>query len=287
MKTAFLFPGQGSQFVGMGKDLYEEYDEVKKIYDKVEEVLGIDIKKISFEGPEEELNQTKNTQIAILTMSLAILEVLKKNSIKADVTAGLSLGEYSALISAGYISFEDGIQIVKKRGEIMQNNIPEGDWLMAGVLALPDKDVEDICKEVSSTGFIAPTNYNTPGEVVISGEKNAVKEASEKAMMKGAKKVAELKTAGPFHTEKMKEASIKLKAELDKVNIKYNKEVQVIKNIDGTAYTDKDNIQEILAKHIMHSVRFKDSITTMLDLGIDTFVEIGPRKIFIKLCKKS
>lgn len=287
MKTAFLFPGQGSQFVGMGKDLYEEYDEVKKIYDKVEEVLGIDIKKISFEGPEEELNQTKNTQIAILTMSLAILEVLKKNGIKADVTAGLSLGEYSALISAGYISFEDGIQIVKKRGEIMQNNIPEGDWLMAGVLALPDKDVEDICKEVSSTGFIAPTNYNTPGEVVISGERNAVKEASEKAMMKGAKKVAELKTAGPFHTEKMKEASIKLKAELDKVNIKYNKEVQVIKNIDGTVYTDKDNIQEILAKHIMHSVRFKDSITTMLDLGIDTFVEIGPRKIFIKLCKKS
>lgn len=138
-----------------------------------------------------------------------------------------------------------------------------------------------------NAGFVVPTNYNTPGEVVISGEKNAVKEASEIAMNRGAKKVSELKTQGPFHTEKMRLASSKLKEELEKLDIKYNKEVQVIKNIDGKPYTEKDNIQEILAKHVMNPVRFKNSINTMFDLGVDTFIEIGPRKNFIKLCKKN
>lgn len=194
MKLAFLFPGQGAQYVGMGKDIYENYEEAKKVYDKVEEILGIDVKKISFEGPEETLNQTKNTQIAILTNSLAILEILKKNDINADILAGLSLGEYSALIYSGILSFEDGIKIVRKRGELMQENVPEGVWKMAAIVGLEDEKVEEACKKVEN-GFVVPANFNCPGQVVISGEETAVKEAMEIAKNMGARKVIELQTS--------------------------------------------------------------------------------------------
>ncbi len=187
MKTAFLFPGQGSQYVGMGKDLYEKYEEVKKVYDDVQKILNIDIKKLSFEGPEEELNQTKNTQISILTMSLAILEVLKANGINADILAGLSLGEYSALIYSNVFSFEDGIKIVKKRGELMQENVPKGNWKMAAIIGLEDEKVEEICKKVNS-GFVVPANYNCPGQVAISGEAEAVLEAMQIAKDTRSKK---------------------------------------------------------------------------------------------------
>ena len=192
MKTAFLFPGQGSQYVGMGKDLYERYEEVRKVYDNVKKILNIDIKKLSFEGPEEELNQTKNTQIAILTMSLAILEVLKANGINADVLAGLSLGEYSALIYSNVFSFEDGIKIVRKRGELMQENVPEGNWKMAAVIGLEDEKVEEICKKVKS-GFVVPANYNCPGQVAISGEAEAVLEAMQIAKDTRSKKSVRIK----------------------------------------------------------------------------------------------
>lgn len=280
MKKAFIFPGQGAQYVGMGKDLYEKYEEVKKIYDKVSSDLEIDIKKLSFEGPEEELNQTKNTQIAILTMSLAILGVLEKEGIKSKITAGLSLGEYTGLIYSGYISFEDGIKIVKKRGELMQENVPEGDWQMAGIIGLEDEQVEKICMQVKN-GFVVPANYNTPGQVVISGERIAVTTAMEKAKEAGAKKVVELKTSGPFHTEKLAIAAEKLGLELNKIEIKYKEENKVIKNIDAKEYEAKDNIRENLAKHVMSPVLFRKSIEKMLELGVDTFIEIGPRKNII------
>lgn len=286
MKNAFIFPGQGSQYVGMGKDLYENYEEVKDIYDKTCDSLGIDVRKLSFEGPEEELNQTKNTQIAILTMSLGILEVLKKNGIEANISAGLSLGEYASLIYSGFISFEDGIKIVRKRGELMQDNVPKGDWKMAGIIGLEDEVVEGICKEIKN-GFVVPANYNTPGQVVISGDRTAVINAMEKAKELGAKKVVELKTSGPFHTEKLKIAAEKLKTELDKIDIKYNEENKVIKNIDAKAYEKDDNIREILAKHVMSPVLFRKSIETMLSFGADTFIEIGPRKDIIWICEKS
>lgn len=286
MKIAFIFPGQGSQYVGMGKDLYENYEEVKKIYEKANEVLGIDIKEISFEGPEEELNQTKNTQIAILMMSLGILEVLKNKNINADISAGLSLGEYTSLIYSNYLSFENGIKIVRKRGELMQENVPEGEWQMAGIIGLEDEKVEEICKSIKS-GFVIPANYNCPGQVVISGEKEAVEEVVEKAKEEGAKKVVPLKTSGPFHTEKLETASKKLKEELEKIEIKYNPEKTVIKNIDGKVYKENDDIKEILSKHVMSPVRFKNSIEEMINMGVDTFIEIGPRKNIIRLCKKS
>lgn len=286
MKIGFVFPGQGSQYVGMGKDLYEKYESIKKVYEDANKILGIDVKEISFEGPEEILNQTKNTQIAILVMSLGILEVLKENGIDSEISAGLSLGEYSALIYSGYISLEEGIKAVRKRGELMQENVPEGNWKMAGILGLEDEVIEEICSSIKE-GFVIPANYNCPGQVVISGEVKAVELAVEIAKEKGARKAVLLKTSGPFHTEKLKLAAEKLKLELDKLEIRFNKEKKIIKNIDAKEYKETDDIKEILAKHVMSPVRFKDSIEEMIKNGVDTFIEIGPRKDFIWIYKKS
>ena len=287
MKIGFLFPGQGAQSVGMGKDLYDEYKEVKDIYIKASSLLGIDIAKLTFDSDEETLCETKNTQISILVMSLAILEVLKKNNIKAEMVAGLSLGEYSALIYSNMISFEDGIKIVRKRGELMQNLVPEGNWAMAAIIGLEDEKVEEACKEAQKIGFVVPANYNCPKQIAISGEKEAVSEAMKIAKEKGAKLVRELKTGGPFHTEKLKKASEELKKELEKINVKNIGKIPVVKNIDAKIYVEEDNIKQILANHIISPVRFKESIQTMIDNGIDTFVEVGPRKSFIRICKKN
>ncbi|MBO4293020.1 MAG: ACP S-malonyltransferase [Clostridia bacterium] len=284
MKIAYLFPGQGTQTIGMGKDLYEKYDEVKNIYNKVKEITGIDIAKISFEGPEEELNKTQNTQLAVLTESLAILEVLKKKGIKAEISAGLSLGEYTALIEDGVFSLEDGIKLVQKRGEIMQNYTPNGNWKMAAILGLDEKSVEDVCKKVEN-GFVVPANYNTIGQIVISGEEQAVIEAGELAKQAGAKKVAILNTAGPFHTSKLVDCSAKLKEELDKIPIN-SKDSKVVKNIDGTRYSENDDVAKILANHIMNPVRFTSCLQTMFDDGVDTFVEVGPGKTLSAFVKR-
>ena len=282
MKVAFLFPGQGTQFVGMGKDIYDKYETARNVYKKVQEITNIDIAKISFEGPEDVLNETKNTQLAILTNSLAILEILIEKNIEAEVSAGLSLGEYTALIYSNYLSFEDGIKIVQKRGEYMQNLLPKGNWQMAAVLGLKNEEVEEICKKVKS-GFVVPANYNFEGQVVISGEKDAVVEAGELAKEKGARGVILLKTAGPFHTEKLKEASNALRKELENVEIRLGSK-KVYKNIDGEPYNENDDIKEILSNHIISPVRFSKTIQNMLEDGVDTFIEVGPRKNIIELC---
>lgn len=285
MKLGFLFPGQGSQSVGMGKDIYEEYDVAKNVYNKVKELTGIDIAKISFEGPEEILNETKHTQLAILTQSLAILEILKQNNINCDISSGLSLGEYSALINSGCISFEEGIKLVQKRGEYMQNLLPEGEWQMAAVMGMSEVQVEEVCKKVKS-GFVVPANYNSESQIAISGEKEAVIEAETIAKEMGAKKVLVLKTAGPFHTEKLVDASNALRKELENVNIN-NFNTKVIKNLDGEAYKDTDDVKDILARHIINPVRFSKTLKTMLDEGVDTFVEIGPGKTLSGFVKRT
>ena len=284
MKIGFIFPGQGAQSVGMGKDLYEKYDEVKLVYDKASKIAGVDIAKMTFDGPEEELFQTKNTQIAILTMSIAILEILKKYGIKPEFNAGLSLGEYSALYSGEAISFENVIKIVKKRGELMQNLVPDGEWAMAAVLGLEDTVVENVCKEVKN-GFVVPANYNCPGQVAISGDKTGVAEAIEKMKEAGAKRCIELKTAGPFNTEKLKKASDELKKELEKIEINIPK-IQTIKNIDAKPYLQEDDMKQILANHVINPVRFSDTIKYMIENGVDTFVEIGPGKVLTGFVKK-
>lgn len=284
MKIGFLFPGQGSQMVGMGKDLYENYKEVKEIYDEAERVTGIDIKKISFEGPEEILNQTQYTQIAILINSLAILKVLEKNNVKAELMAGLSLGEYTALIKDEIFELEAGIKLVQKRGEIMQNAIPKGKWKMAAIIGLDEVTVQELCKDVKN-GFVVPANYNTIGQIVISGEENAVFEAGEKAKEKGARKIMILNTSGPFHTQKLLDASKLLRTELQKVNIK-NKESRVIKNIDGEMYKINDDIVDILSKHIMQPVQFTKVLEKMYESGVDAFIEIGSGKTLSGFVKR-
>lgn len=284
MKIGFLFPGQGAQSIGMGKDLYENYQEVRDIYENVHKITGVDIKKITFDGTEQELSKTQNTQIAVLTMSLAILKLLEKKGINAEISAGLSLGEYTALIYSKCISFEDGVELVKKRGEYMQNLLPEGDWAMAAILGLEDEKVEEVCKKVVD-GFVVPVNYNTQGQVVISGEKTAVEQAEIIAKEMGAKKVRILKTSGPFHTKKLIEASNALRKDLEKININKFK-TKVVKNIDGNIYKDEENIKEILAKHMISPVKFSKCLETMLKMGIDTFIEIGPGKTLSGFVKR-
>lgn len=284
MKIGFLFPGQGAQCVGMGKDLYDKYPEYRNIYEKVNKITGEKIEDLTFNSTEEELSQTKNTQIAILTMSLAILEILKKENIVAEASMGLSLGEYTALIYSGSLSFEDGIKIVQKRGELMQELCPKGDWSMAAILGLDEEKVNEICANIT-TGFVLPANYNCRGQIVISGEKSAVLEATQKAKQEGAKKAIELKTSGPFHTCKLKDASEALKKELEAIKIG-NFETKVIKNINGKPYEEQDDVEEILANHIINPVRFADGLQTMIDMGIDTFVEIGPGKTLSGFVKR-
>lgn len=284
MKIGFLFPGQSAQCIGMGKDLYDEYEEYRNIYKKVKEITGMDIADITFNSSEEVLSQTKNTQICILTMSLAILEVLEKENIKAIVSSGLSLGEYSALINSKCISFEEGVQIVKIRGELMQNLCPEGEWSMSAILGLDEETVTKVCNQVTN-GFVAPANFNCPGQIVISGEKEAVNIAMEKLKEAGAKRALELKTSGPFHTRMLKKASDELRKELENIHIN-SFETKVIKNIDGKEYSDTDNVKEILSNHIINPVKFEHSLRTMIDMGVDTFIEIGPGKTLSGFVKK-
>lgn len=286
MKLGFVFPGQGSQYVGMGKDYYEKYECVRDVYNKASKILDFDIAKLSFEGDEDELNQTKNTQIAILVMSLAIAELLKQNNVTSNISAGLSLGEYSALIYSNIINFEDGIRIVQKRGTYMQEYLPKGNWSMAAILGLDDKTIEDVCKQVTN-GFVVPANYNCQGQVAISGEKEAVLQAMDLLKEAGAKRAIELKTSGPFHTSKLQEASDKLYEALQEIQINQITDKKVIKNIDATEYTNDDDIKRILANHVINPVKFKKSIENMIDQGVDTIIEIGPGKVLSGFVKKT
>lgn len=288
MKIAFMFPGQGAQSVGMGQDLYEKYEEVRNIYGIASEISGKDIAQISFNSTIEELSKTENTQLAIATMSLGILKILEKNNIKPEITVGLSLGEYPALISGGYLNVEDGIKLLKRRGYLMGTKVAPGNYSMAAVIGLDSTKIEEICKEISEKGmFIVPANYNYSGQTVISGEENAINLAMDILKENGAKRVLKLQTGGPFHTAKLNEAKELYKEELAKA--KFNKEnikAQVIKNIDGTFYNKQDDMVDILSKHIVSPVRFDKAIKTMQDNYIDTYVEIGPGKTLTGFIKK-
>lgn len=284
MKIGYIFPGQGTQVIGMGKDIYEKYEEAKNVYKIIDNSLNENIEELTYEKTQEELNKTENTQITIYAMSMAILEILNAKGVKPSALAGLSLGEYSALTTAGVISLEEGAKIVRTRGKLMQNLAPKGNWSMSAIIGLDDDKVEEACNKVNN-GFVKAVNYNCPGQVVVSGEKEAVLQAMEYAKELGAKRAIELKTSGPFHTEKLKNASVELRKELEKINFK-DFEIPVIKNLNGKAYTKEDNMVEILSNHVISPVKFGKSIETMLNMGVDTFIEIGPGKTLSSFVKK-
>lgn len=288
MKIAFMFPGQGAQTVGMGKDLYDKYEEIREVYKKASEISGKDIAELTFNSTMEELSKTENTQLAIATMSLGILKVLENKGIRPDITVGLSLGEYPALISGGYLSFEDGITLLKHRGYLMGNKIETGNYSMAAIIGLDSKIIEEVCSEIAEKGmFISPANYNYSGQTVISGDEEAINLAIEDLKEKGAKRALKLATGGPFHTTKLNEAKELYTEKLKEV--KFNTQApkaKVIKNLDGTFYNENDDMVDVLSRHIVSSVRFDKAIQTMQDNGIDTYVEIGPGKTLTGFVKK-
>ena len=288
MKIAFMFPGQGAQTVGMGKDLYDKYEEIREVYKKASEISGKDIAELTFNSTMEELSKTENTQLAIATMSLGILKVLENKGIRPDITVGLSLGEYPALISGGYLSFEDGITLLKHRGYLMGNKIETGNYSMAAIIGLDSKIIEEVCAEIAEKGmFISPANYNYSGQTVISGDEEAINIAIEALKEKGAKRALKLATGGPFHTTKLNEAKELYTEKLKEV--KFNTEApkaKVIKNLDGTFYNENDDMVDVLSRHIVSSVRFDKAIKTMQDYGIDTYVEIGPGKTLTGFVRK-
>lgn len=288
MKIAFMFPGQGAQTVGMGKDLYDKYEEIREVYKKASEISGKDIAELTFNSTMEELSKTENTQLAIATMSLGILKVLENNGINPEITVGLSLGEYPALISGGYLSFEDGITLLKHRGYLMGNKVEPGNYSMAAIIGLDSKIIEEVCSEIAAKGiFISPANYNYSGQTVISGEEEAINLAIEALKEKGAKRTLKLATGGPFHTTKLNEAKELYTEKLKEV--KFNTQApkaKVIKNLDGTFYNENDDMVDVLSRHIVSSVRFDKAIKTMQDYGIDTYVEIGPGKSLTGFVRK-
>lgn len=285
-KVAFVFPGQGSQIVGMAHELATEYKEVQAVIDQADEKLGYKLSSLMFEGPQEELTLTYNAQPALLTSSIAILQLLKQAGIKADYTAGHSLGEYSALVAADAISFEDAVYTVHMRGKFMEEAVPAGVGSMAAVLGLEESLLKEACEEASSeAGPVQLANLNCPGQIVISGSAEGVSLASEKAKEKGAKRVIPLVVSGPFHSSLMKPAASKLQDTLSSIPIN-DSNVPVIANVDANEMRSASEIPVKLVEQLYSPVRWEQSVEKLINLGVDTFIEVGPGKVLSGLIKK-
>ena len=277
-KLAFVFPGQGAQTVGMGKDFCAQYGVAEKLFAQADEALGYSIRQMCFEGPEEDLKLTANTQPAILTMSVIANEILKEHGLQPDVTGGHSLGEYSALVAADVLDFQDAVVLVHKRGQFMQEAVPVGQGGMAAIIGLADDVIIDACEKATKTaGEVQAVNFNCPGQTVIAGTTKGVEAAVETLKAAGAKKAVILPVSAPFHSTLMKPAAEKLAAELDKVQIRDAK-IPVVSNFTGELETKADEIKANLVAQADHPVKWIACVNTMSAFGADTFVEAGPGK---------
>jgi [acyl-carrier-protein] S-malonyltransferase len=285
-KIAFIFPGQGSQTVGMGKDIAQSDANIAAVFQSADERLGFSLSSLIFEGPQETLTLTYNAQPALLTTSIALLEKVKEAGITADYVAGHSLGEYTALVAAGAISFTDAVYAVRKRGEFMEEAVPAGEGTMAAVLGMDAAALEAVTKEVSEQGDpVQLANLNCPGQIVISGSKAGVEKAGQLAKERGAKRVIPLEVSGPFHSSLMKPAASKLQDVLNTIAIR-DAEIPVITNVTAQPVVKKEEILRLLIEQLYSPVRWEQSVETMIGLGVDTFIEIGPGKVLSGLVKK-
>jgi [acyl-carrier-protein] S-malonyltransferase len=285
-KIAFLFPGQGSQTVGMGQALASKDKSVSDTFSKADEVLGESLSSLIFQGPQEKLTLTTNAQPALLTTSIAILNYFSQNGIMPDYTAGHSLGEYTALVASGALAFEDAVYAVRKRGEFMEEAVPNGEGTMAAVLGMDREKLMDVTETVSAEGHpVQLANLNCPGQIVISGSKNGVELASAKAKEGGAKRVIPLDVSGPFHSSLMKPAAERFEAILDSISVK-NAGIPVIANVTAEPMSDASEIKNRLIEQLYSPVLWEDSVRKMLELGVDAFIEIGPGKVLSGLVKK-
>lgn len=281
---AFVFPGQGAQEVGMGQELYNNYPLVKQLYQEANEILGYDLKDLCFNGPAEELNKTYKTQPCIVTASIAAYKVLELNGIKPSIVAGHSLGEYSSLVAAGVISFKDVLILTQQRGIFMQESVPAGKGLMAAILGLSREVVDRICMDVRS-GYVAPANYNTPQQIVIAGETDAVNEAIGLFKKAGAKRAIPLNVSVPSHCSLMIDASNRLSDALNKIVLN-TPNIPIVNNADAMKLSNVESIKSSLVRQLNSPLLWEDSIMTIIESGIDTFIEVGPGKILSGLIKR-
>lgn len=285
-KVAFVFPGQGSQVVGMGKELYEKYDIAKELFHKADQALGYSIMDMCFNGPEEELRKTYNTQPAILTISVICYELLKQQGVTPDIVAGHSLGEYSALVAAGALEFSDAVLLVHKRGQFMQQAVPIGEGSMAAILGLDRNSIVEICEKTQAEfGAVQAVNFNCPGQVVIAGKVQAVEKAVEMLKAAGAKRAVMLPVSAPFHSTLMKPAAAQLAVELENIAV-HDAVIPVVANVDGKIVTTGSTIKKLLVEQAASPVKWEDCVAEMTNYGADLFVEVGPGKVLSGFTKK-
>ncbi len=284
-QVAFIFPGQGSQYVGMGRELFENFSVAKRIFEEADDTLHFSVSGLCFEGPEEALKLTENTQPAVLTTSVAALKVLlTEKGIAPLFAAGHSLGEYSALVASEALAFSEAVKIVRLRGKFMQEAVPAGEGAMAAVLGMERGQVEKLCEEVSSGEVLAPANFNSPGQIVIAGHTKAVERAVERVKQEGKKAVL-LSVSAPFHCSLMKPAGERLEKALEEISVSDLK-IPVVTNVETEANTSKDTVKGLLVAQVSSPVRWEESIRKMIGKGIEQVVEIGPGKVLSGLMKR-